>query len=82
MIDKKGETKFNSQTIGEILRGSSMHARDLFSLNLTSTEMSEKKMSRLRVVRPSSAILPRDDDILVSLKKHFNIYTKGLSYRT
>lgn len=65
-IKKDGQMQYRSKTIEEILRGSSMHARDLFSLNLTSTQMSGKKASRL--VRPSAAILPREDDILVSLK--------------
>ncbi len=87
-IGKDGNVKYTSVTISDILRGSSMHVRDLFSLNLTPTRTttssyhddnddSSSKASSTRISstrkngerlssRPSAAILPREDDIIVS----------------
>ena len=83
-ITKDGDVTYESKTISEILKGTtSMHARDLFSLNLTSSNstpgdyaadadststasssFSKKKL--VRATRPSAAILPREEDIIVS----------------
>ncbi len=62
-----------------------MHARDLFSLNLTSTSRNENyqyandrernKISHL--VRPPAAILPREKDIIVS-----EVHAEKLKFRS
>jgi hypothetical protein len=79
-ISKDGQVKYKSLSISEILSGSSMYARDLFSLNLTSTQYfdhmnkDEERLSRskaLRSVRPSAAILPREEDIIVSSENRY-----------
>lgn len=85
-IGKDGNVTYTSETISDILRGSSMHVRDLFSLNLTptptstsshydddddsssnasSTRIYSTKKKGDRLSRPSAAILPREDDIIV-----------------
>jgi hypothetical protein len=79
-IGKDGNVTYTSETISDILRGSSMHVRDLFSLNLTptssyddddsssnasSTRTSSSRKKGDKLSRPSAAILPREDDIII-----------------
>lgn len=68
-VNYKGEVSVTTQCISEILKR--IHARDLFSLSLTSTQESEKQHSkqasfRRRKKRSPTAILPRQEDIIVS----------------
>ena len=68
-IAKDGKVQYKIQTISEILKGSSMHVRDLFSLNLTSTNAlpaTTKRKNASRHIRPAAAILPRENDIIIS----------------
>ena len=60
-----GTITMKSMQTSEILRGSSLYARDLFSLSLTSKhERSRRKFAAIR--RPPSVILPRGKEILLS----------------
>jgi magnesium transporter len=68
-VNCKGEVSVTTQCISEILKR--IHARDLFSLSLTSTQESEKQHAkqasfRRRKKRSPTAILPRQEDIIVS----------------
>jgi len=73
-ITKEGKVHYESLSIGEILRGSSMHARDLFSLALTShyetihINNNEKGHNRTsqKERRPPAAIMPRSGEIIIS----------------
>jgi len=67
-IDKYGNTSFCSLTVIEILqRFKSMHVRDLFSLNLTSTLRYEASVGTSRKNRRTPCvILPRENDIIMS----------------
>lgn len=65
-VSKDGKVTYTSQTVSEILRSSSMHARDLFSLNLSSSDHKSSRNIATRSMRPSAAILPREDSIIMS----------------
>ncbi len=77
-ICEKGKVSHTILSISELLKSSSMHARDLFSLALTSRqeyeqrrrkhdESESKRRSKLRRNKRSlAAILPRDNEIIVS----------------
>lgn len=56
-----GKLSIKSLQISEILRDSTMHVRDLFSLALTTGQERKKKFKR-----PPAAILPRGNEVIVS----------------
>ena len=76
-ICKKGSISIEHLSLSEILNGSSMHVRDLFSLALTSTDEHQNSTNgckgrddgtkRRKKMRPPAAILPRRGEIIVSL---------------
>ena len=70
-LTRGGTVEIKSLTMSDILRDSSMHARDLISLALTSNQdrvhaNSTGKM--IKKTRPPAAILPRDKDIVASAR--------------
>lgn len=71
-ISANGSLSMTSLALTEILRNSSLHARDLFSLALTSSHEMEdttfyrKRRQRGAAARTPSAILPRGDEIVLS----------------
>ena len=70
-LTRGGAVDIKSLTMSDILRDSSMHARDLISLALTSNQdrvhaNSTGKMTKK--TRPLAAILPRDKDIVTNIR--------------
>lgn len=91
-ISPDGTSECCSLTVADIIRGSSVHVRDLFSLNLTSFDEEQadeeferssyqtEKETRRKIIsqNPQPVILPRGNKVIVCFgKKSTTVNTRG-----